>query len=350
MDAAPMPGTTRTVYADESHSTGENLLDPAQPVFCAAAVYVDDGLAQQVVDAVRAKLPSGHGEPKYTALSKTPHGRAALLSAFDSLSGATIQAYVAHKQFMVTSKMIDVLVVELAHETGYNMYADGAAVALANLLHAGGRLLGDATSFDQLLQTFVDAARKRTRASADDLFAAISAYQDTTKPEFSEVSGLLQYTRTQADSIIAEIASGRVLDNLDPAVPCLVEACRGMARAIGGDFALIHDESKTLARHAEQLLAVHELEDPARPGRLLERLPLTSIGFSDSSTVPQLQIADWVAGAVRQWAAQKATGLADPFAEELEVLAMTWCLGGIWPDLSVVENPRRLGPDLPDRT
>lgn len=349
MNAAPMPGTTRTVYADESHSTGENLLDPAQPVFCAAAVYVDDRLAQQVVNAVRAKLPSGHGEPKYTALSKTPHGRAALLSAFDSLSGATIQAYVAHKQFMVTSKMIDVLVVELAHETGYNMYADGAAVALANLLHAGGRLLGDATSFDRLLQTFVDAARKRTRASADDLFAAISAYQATTKPEFAEVSGLLQYTRAQADSIIASIASGEVLDNLDPAVPCLVEVCRGMGQAIG-DFALVHDESKTLVRNAEQLLAMHELEDPARPGRMLERLPLTSIGFSDSSAVPQLQIADWVAGAVRQWAAQKATRLADPFAEELEDLAMMWCLGGIWPDLSVVENPRKLEPDLPERT
>ncbi|MGX1543113.1 DUF3800 domain-containing protein [Streptomyces adustus] len=340
-----MTRTTRTVYADESHSTGENLLDPAQPVFCAAAVYVDDRLAQQVVDAVRAKLPAGHGEPKYTTLSKTPHGRAALLSALNSLSGATIQAYIAHKQFMVTTKMIDVLVVELAYETGYNMYADGSALALANLVHAGGRLQGDATSFDQLLQTFVDAARKRSRASADDLFAAISAYQATATPKFSDFSGLLQYTRTQADSIIAEIASGRVLDNLDPAVPCLVEACRGMAQVIG-DFALIHDKSKTIARHAEQLLAVHELEDPARPGQPLARLPLTSIGFADSSTVPQLQIADWAAGAVRQWAAQKATGLADPFAEKLEALATTWCIGGIWPDLSVIANPRRLEPDL----
>ncbi|MEU6160957.1 DUF3800 domain-containing protein [Streptomyces sp. NPDC047130] len=342
-----MPGAIRTVYADESSSTGENLLDSAQPVFCAAAVFIDDGLAQQIVDAVKAALPSGHGEPKYTALSKTPHGRAALLSAFDSLSDATIRAYIAHKRFMVTAKMVDLLVVELAHENGYNMYADGSATALASLLHEAGRVLGDATSFDRLLQTFVDAARKRTRASADDLFAAISAYQFTTKPEFADISGLLQYTRTQADDIIAEIASGRVLDNLDPAVPCLVEVCRGMAEAIG-DFALIHDESKTIARHAGQLLAVHELEDPARPGQPLKPLPVASIGFSDSRSVPQLQIADWVAGAVRQWATQKVTLLSDPFAQDVEELAMTWCVGGIWPDLSLVENPRRLTAEPPD--
>ncbi|MDV9189576.1 DUF3800 domain-containing protein [Streptomyces sp. SR27] len=336
------------MYADESHSTGENLLDPVQPVFCAAGVYVDDQLARQIVDNVKAELPEGHGEPKYTSLSKTPKGRATLLTAFNSLTEEPIRAYVADKQFMVTTKMVDVLVVELAYETGYNMYADGSHLALANLLHAGGRLMGDAAAFDRLLQTFVDAARKRTRASADDLFTAISDYQATTSPEFSHVSDVLRHTRAQADDIIAAIASGRVQDNLDPAVPCLVELCRGMGQILG-DFVLVHDESKTIARNRERLLTAHEMEDPARPGHRLERVPVTAIEFSDSSAVPQLQIADWVAGAVRQWAAQRVTGLPDPFAEELEAVVMSWLLGGIWPNLSTVANPQRVEPEPPSR-
>ena len=333
---------TPTVYADESHSTGENLLDPAQPVFCSAAVYVDDDLARRIVDDVKAKLARGHGEPKYTSLSKTARGRSALLSALDSLADEAIRAYVAHKQFMVTAKMVDVLVEERAHETGYDMYADGAATALANLLHSGGRLMGDAAAFDHLLQTFVDAARKRTRASADDLFNAISAYQDSTSSEFAHVSDVLRHTRRQAEDFFAEVASGRLRDILDPAVPCLVELCRGMGKIVG-DFVLVHDESKTVTRHAELLQSVHELDDPTRPGHRFERLPVTRIEFSDSSTVAQLQIADWAAGAVRQWATQRATGLADPFAEKLEPVATAWLLGGIWPDLSTVSNPRRLG-------
>ena len=333
---------TPTVYADESNSTGENLLDPAQPVFCAAVVHIDDHMARQVVDDVKARLPRGHGEPKYTSLSKTDKGRSALLTAFESMADATILAYVADKQFMVTTKMVDMLVEQLAHETGYNMYADGAAVALANLLHAGGRLMGDADAYDHMLYTFVGAARRRSRASADDLFAAISAYQVTTHPEFSDVSEILGYTRAQADDIIATIASGELLDALDPAVPCLVPLCHEMGQILG-DFALVHDESKTISRHADTLLALHELPDPARPGHLMPRLAITSITFSDSNAVPQLQIADWAAGATRQWATNLVTKLPDPFAEKLKTVVEPWLHGGIWPDLSCVENPRRLG-------
>ncbi|MFD3874277.1 DUF3800 domain-containing protein [Streptomyces sp. NPDC058623] len=329
------------MYADESNSTGENLLDPAQPVFCVAGVCIDDDLARQVVDDVRAALPPGHGEAKYTTLSKTSKGRSILLSAFDSLAGETIRACVAHKRFMVTAKMVDVLVVEFAHENGYNMYADGSAVALANMLHAFGRVMGDPASFDRMLQTFVDAARKRTRASADDLFASIDAYQSTTQPEYSELSSVLQLTRAQADDTFAAIASGRVQDLLDPALPSLADLCGGMGEIVG-DFVLVHDESKIVTRNVQLLLNMDGLPDPARPGQRLGRLPLVDIRFSDSTAVAQLQIADWAAGAVRQYATSLVREEPDPFAEKLKDLVESWLLGGIWPDLSVVGNPRRI--------
>ncbi|MET7563718.1 hypothetical protein ABZS95_26490 [Streptomyces sp. NPDC005479] len=44
---------------------------------------------------------------------------------------------------------------------------------------------------------------------------------------------------------------------------------------------------------------------------------MTSITLSDTSTVPQLQLADWAEGAVRQRTTHLATGLPDPFAEKL---------------------------------
>jgi hypothetical protein len=35
---------------------------------------------------------------------------------------------------MMVSKLVDYLVVELAYDDGYDMYADGSALALANLI------------------------------------------------------------------------------------------------------------------------------------------------------------------------------------------------------------------------
>jgi hypothetical protein len=77
---------------------------------------------------------------------------------------------------------------------------------------------------------------------------------------------------------------------------------------------------------------LHWLPDPAQPGRMMKRLPVTSVAFSDSTEAPQLRIADWAAGAVRQWATSSVTTEPDPFTERLEPLAKRWTAGGIWPD------------------
>lgn len=47
------------VYFDESNSTGENLLDPSQPVFSLAAVNVKNDLAAELVYDVISQLPLG---------------------------------------------------------------------------------------------------------------------------------------------------------------------------------------------------------------------------------------------------------------------------------------------------
>ncbi|CAM5568785.1 DUF3800 domain-containing protein [Streptomyces aurantiogriseus] len=340
---------TPTVYADESSSTGENLLDPDQPVFCAAAVHLDDSLAQQTVEDVKAHLPSTHGEPKYTALSQTGTGRDALIAAFDTLVGESILAFIANKRFMVVTKMVDVLVEELAHETGFNLYDGDAALGLANLYHLSGPVLGDPGAYDRMLQTFVDAVRRRSRASAADLFAAISTYRATTKPPLTKWVELLECTRAQGDDIIRRIASGEMRDVLDPAIPCLAVVCGEMGKIVG-EFALVHDESNAVARGSVFLQYLHWLPDPARPGLMMERLPVTSVAFSDSTAAPQLQIADWAAGAVRQWATSLVTTKRDPFAERLEPFVKRWTAGGIWPDPDFFTTGRKpIGrPEEPD--
>jgi hypothetical protein len=242
----------------------------------------------------------------------------------------------------VASKIVDVLVEEFAYATGYtSMLADGSAVALANLYHLAGPRAGDPQAYERLLQAFVDTVRWNSKATVDDLFDAIAGYRATvTLESWAEHIEILALTRVQAEDAVARIAAGQMKDLLDPAVPCLPVLVEDMGRRLG-DFRLVHDESKTIARHAALLLTLHRLPDPARPGRMMPRLPLTEIAFSDSRAAPQLQIADWVAGAARQCATRKVTERADPFAERLDPLVEPWTVGGIWPDREVISNPRR---------
>jgi len=326
------------IYIDESNSTGENLLDPSQPVFSLASVNVQDDIAAALVDDVISQLPKDQGEPKYMALAKSKRGRVALLGCLKKLPDDGVRFYVAQKRFMVESKMVDLLIEPRARKDGYNMYEDGAAVALANLMDIAGPVSGDKLAYDQMLSTFVKAVRGNSQATVDDLFAAIDSYCQTATPEWREIIGILAYMRDEAEELIEDIACGRVRDSLDPAIPCLAALVWEAGQRIG-PFRLIHDTSKVVARHALELLNINELPDPTRPGRLMSSLPAITIEFADSKEVPQLQLADWVAGAGRQWATELIWKRGDRFSGHLGPIVKEWFVGGVWPNPDTIENP-----------
>jgi Protein of unknown function (DUF3800) len=333
------------VYVDESNSTGENLLDPSQPVFSIAAVSVQDDLATALVDNVTSQLPKGHGEPKYTALAKTGHGRAALLECYKKIPRDGARFYVAHKRFMVEAKMVDLLIEPRAHKDGYNIYEDGAAVALANLIDIAGPVLGEKLAYDKMLSTFVKAVRGNSQATVDDLFATIDNYCQTATPKWRETIDLFMYMRDEAEELIEDVARGRLRDELDPAIPCLAALVWDVGQRIG-QFVLIHDTSKVVAKHALTLLNTNKLLDPTRPGRFMSPLPAVTIEFSDSKEVPQLQLADWIAGAGRQWATELVWKKGDRFAADLTLIVKEWFIGGLWPDPSTIEHPSpRISPN-----
>jgi hypothetical protein len=114
-----------------------------------------------------------------------------------------------------------------------------------------------------------------------------------------------------------------------------------------GQFVLIHDKSKVVAKHALMLLNANKLPDPTRPGRYMSSLPAVTIEFSDSKEVPQLQLADWIAGAGRQWATELISKKGDRFAADLALIVKEWFIGGLWPDPNTIEHPSpRFSPNL----
>ncbi|MFB7560105.1 DUF3800 domain-containing protein [Streptomyces brevispora] len=318
------------IYVDESANSGQNLLDPAQPVFTLAGVHLPDELAGHIVDEVRTQLPPNLAEPKYTSLAKSSRGRKALVRAFGQLPEGSVRTFVVNKRFMIMTKLVDLLVEPLAHADGVNLYEGKELLGLAEMLHTCGTVFGNATAYDGLLQVFVHWIRQR--ATTDDLFAAIASFKTAVQhDDFVEWVELLEHCRGVADETAAEIASGRLKDTLDLAVPSLYALTFAFGSSLGRHFRLVHDNSKVISHNAALLRTIHMFPDPTRPGKFNRQMPVLEIQFADSTTHPQLQVADWVAGATRQWA-QHLTGVGgDQFSRDLEAVARPWLVDGIWP-------------------
>jgi hypothetical protein len=233
---------SKNIYVDESGNTGENLTDPVQPVFVLGSVSVDSGLADFLVNNVLQQLPKRQSEPKYSSLAKTKAGRSALMQCFSSLPRDAARLYAADKRFFIEAKIIDLLVEPLFFKQGHNMYADGSAVSLANLMHAVGPVLGDRVAYENVLKTFVRAFRSRPTATVDDIYRSIDEYRVTaTAPEWHEWLEILCHTRPEAGAALRWISNGH-RDELDPATPCLVALVRDAGQHLDV-FRLLHDKS-----------------------------------------------------------------------------------------------------------
>lgn len=239
---------------------------------------------------------------------------------------------------MIEAKMVDLLIEPMVHKDGHNMYADGSAAGLANLLHVAGPVMGDKLAYDRMLSVFVKALRKRQSATITELYAAIVEYYETCTTDFRQVIDLFLISRPEAERIASRTADGTSYDDLDPAIPCLVALAQDMGQRLDS-FRLIHDRSKVVARHALTLLNMSQFPNPTRPGRNLSSLPAIVIDFADSRQHPQLQLADWVAGVGREWATHIVRGVKDPFIDQLGFIVKDWMIGALWPDVNMISDP-----------
>jgi hypothetical protein len=321
------------VYADESNNTGENLRDENQPVFTVAGVHLDDDPANDIVEAVVGAMQKGAGEPKYSLLARRPRGRALLMSAFAALPDDSVKVFVADKNFMTVSKIIDLGIEPLMFADGYNMHADESARALAHMVALVGPVVGDSHKFTKVLEVFVRVVLQRDLVDAEAYVSAAEEYLATVdESDGSSLRTALLPIPDWLGAVLAERNSGLHPDTLDPAIPAIVALCREFFDIIG-PLRLVHDESKVIDRNKDLLLTMDQFPDPADPNRPMQTAGVKQIDFGDSKSIAQLKIADWVAGAARDVAMSKLNPPRKEVSQELSEIAESWLAGRpLWLD------------------
>jgi hypothetical protein len=325
------------VAFDETGNTGQHLLDVDQPVFVLASIHADDATTRTLL--AHAK-PPGAPEAKFSTLRGSNPGRKRVLELLNHevIASERVKVAVYHKSFAVTTKIVDLLVETLLHQAGQDLYADGANLAMANMLHAVTPAFCGAEAFVDLQHRFVAMVRRKSPATVEALYAHVEAMRATNcHPPFDETLRLLLASRAVVDEAIKD----KDLVLLDPAVPAFFDLCAQWTAELGVPFAVAHDQSKPIAQERERLELVMTTAEAGRafsgPGPR-RQLPLlaTGVTFADSRAVPQIQLADLIAGAVATVYRAMARGQDDRFAEALRKTRIGEIAGDrVWPTTAV---------------
>lgn len=316
------PTGTPTPYPmvafDESGNTGQNLLDAAQPVFTLASIAMRDAEAASLID----EATDAAGEAKFARLRSTNKGRERLLRLLSSplLNPSTVRVGAYHKSFMITTKIVDMLVESLLHDHGYDLYASRGNLAMANLWHTVMPVFCGVDEWASLRDHFVRMVREFSPDTEQAFYDQVARMRETNLDgKFDGQLAILAATR----EIAGEHIRADTPVDLDPAIPAFFDLAAQWTAELNQPFNILHDRSKPMALEKDRLeLVMTQHYTPqvlVGPGAN-RQLPLrgTGITFVDSDMVVQIQVADVVAGAVAVYLGARARRKASPFALALD--------------------------------
>lgn len=331
---------------DESGNTGQDLLNPDQPVFSLASLYLSDREAEKAIDILATNVGQ---EIKFSNLVRSTTGQQKVLSFLQSPYAKIDRAktYVIHKRYMVVGKIVDLLIETLAHRDGINLYQQGCNIALTNMYYTCLPTICGEADFTSFLGKFVEMIRKKDQNSILAFYKSCEhMYYSTKIREFKNDLAVI----SKSVEVIDEVLQASDATQLDPSVTSFVEHCASWDSYLGCNFDVIYDESKPI-RQEEALLSLLMAKDESEVQvgydyrKMTLPLKATGIKFGDSKEVQQLQIADVIAGASAYWARGFTEVNVDrDFCEELERHGIrSLVIGCLWPSADV--TPQELGTE-----
>lgn len=318
MNAAPA-----VIACDESGSEGENVTAAGHRVFVHASVDLDAVEAAAVMDEVRRLAPSQAPEYKADQILQPSAALAAdwMLDPAGPLAGRAA-VYLIDKDYFVVGKVVDLLIEEVTHAVGRDLYADRQAREWALTLHRHGpRALGHdwprlLAAFNSLMRA---TQRKGAKTTVEEFFDALDQVRlASRRRDVEKILAVLWQARPHAHEF-----QERLLDDpdqppaLDPLFAALPQTARTWHERTRRPVRIVHDAQTALT--PTRVAAV--IDGLARPfpefRRFAPPVTVTAIDQVDSKDDPRVQVADLLAGLARRAATAALDGPADPRAPQL---------------------------------
>lgn len=326
------------IYLDESGNTGSNLIDANQPVFVLASICLSKNESVRLLDLITSNVKS---EIHFKTLRRSNRGRESILRLLKHslVSPQNIKVVVFHKQYMILTKIVDLLIEHMAFINDFDLYKNGLNIALSNMLHCCIPSFCGQHAYEKMLCEFVEMIRSKDDEKVKKFYKTVKQLKELSNHDkFEHDIDLILLTKHYVREALESIDKSA----LDPAIPGLFTVCDKWGKVFPSGFHIIHDNSNTVEEQ-EGLFKLFfdftQKDVTLGYDRRKFNLPLKglSLAFEDSKLFPQLQLSDIIASSICYWARSLSLGnTEDPFFIELNKLNFRdFVVNLIWPSQEV---------------
>src|SRR5690606_14024223 len=145
--------------------------------------------------------------------------RLARFFAHPSVQPSRVSVFVIHKKHMVVTKMIDLLVENLAHRDGIDLYKDGGNIAMGNLATMMIESFLPPESQARLLNTFIQVLKLPSEESVAERYAGVHQTMRELPARKRRLFEDFMIPIAASRRIIFDVLDGNDKFSLDPIIP-----------------------------------------------------------------------------------------------------------------------------------
>jgi len=163
-----------TIYLDECGFTGEDLFNEEQPAFTMASLDLSENTCQKLKVKHFGNVKTK--ELKHSGLARRVNQQNMVIELIKDLFENyrySVKFVVAHKRYVLITKIADYIIEPVLYDDGLNFYKDGLNIAYSNLLHLLLNSIASKSSFDKFLYKFQVMVREKTKKAYKDFFEPV---------------------------------------------------------------------------------------------------------------------------------------------------------------------------------
>ncbi|MFP1681584.1 DUF3800 domain-containing protein [Alloalcanivorax sp. C16-1] len=333
-----------TIFMDESGNTGSNIIDKDQPIFTLSGCKYSNGEAKKLLALTGSKAPK---EAHFKNLKRRKSGQDGIVRFMRHhlIKPDYVKVTLFHKDFMVTTKIVDLLIEPMMHRVGHDLYKNGENIALSNMWFFCMPVFCGAEPVRRTYESFVKMIKVQSPDLIENFYNNVEELKNNSaSDEFRDHLDVLISTK----KYIRDALEGIEKSSLDPSIPALFSQCVAWGKTHSKGFHVVHDDSHSIE---SQKLLFAQFMDWSQSSvelgydRRRFSLPLKgkSLKFASSDKHAQLQVADIIASAVAYWAHGVARDEKEDylFLELSKLDLANLVTHQVWPTQSV--TPSELG-------
>lgn len=340
------------LFIDECGYTGEDLYNQDQPVFVLASIYLPEEHCAELKNKYFSKVKAI--ELKHSRLSRYPTQQDMIIDFLRNMvkESDSVKFAIAHKHYVLVTKIVDLIIEPMAYEDGLDFYQDGLNIAFSNILYLLTPKYAGEDFFKNMLLSFQRMMRERTDSAYEAFFRPLfeNKFHKNLEELFIFIKAHhLRYGPTFLDTTPRE--------SLEIAFAEAFVLVAEWSKFIQGNFSLIHDKSSGMAKNKKAWDKVLHPDVPPKVvgyDRRKMYFPIRAekTDFERSHDFAGLQIVDILAGAMARcikWSLQGKVD-HDEYAKELFSF-LPESFGGhmLWPSSEVTpDGLGTVGPKAED--